>query len=457
MGKGRRSSIDLQLLPYICNFYHLQSHPSLLTMSAQSQYNHNAMQRSNARRQQDREMGHQYRTQSPVEQAGDPPAYDTSGNSNNIHDRSDIQVVHNTIHGSQHVSTSHNNSTTTDSYQTKNVTSVFSNNIGSNHWDSNNCVEGNVGSFNGTTVQQVMSAFGSTSNAMPFPGHVPTNFTSGSWYSNNHNSNHATSGNNISNNRDSFNATARGEVSLFDYFVNVLIYPPPPPDSFGNQANATESHRYNMNHHRSTTSHNSQLLNAQQQSGSTVWSYNVDSNYFDSDNRIEGNVRAFNGVSIDQNPISAITGARARNNPFSQSVPFNLNTAGGITAYSHNENSNHSNSRNTISNNTDSFNTAGAVNPLEGLNLQQVEQVIATCRSLGYNDEELQDLRLEHWHHEVLKLCLGDGGRSADQSAHDPLHQLMQKIRRHRSKGHVIPNRTKLVAPFDAVYQELLH
>ncbi|KAF5362945.1 hypothetical protein D9758_007073 [Tetrapyrgos nigripes] len=415
-------------------------------MSAQFQYNYNAMQTSNPRRQQDREMSHQDRTQSPVEQPRDPPAYNTFGNINNNHDRSDIQVVYNTIHGSQHVSTSHNNSTTTDSYQTKNVTSVFSNNIGSNHWDSNNCVEGNVDSFNGTTVQQVMSAFGS--DARPFPNHVPTNFTSGSYYSHNRNSNLASSGNTILNNRDSFNATARERFPV----GSTNTY-----QNFGNQANGTESHRYNRNRHQSTTSHNSRLLNAQQKGGSTVWSYNVDSNHFDSDNRIEGNVRAFNGVSIDQNPISAITGARARNNPFAQSVPFNLNAAGGITAYSHNENSNQTNSRNTISNNTDSFNTAGAVNPLEGLNLQQLEQVVAACRSLGYNDEELQDLRLEHWHHEVLKLCLGDGGRSADQSPHDSLHQLMQKVRRHRSKSHVIPNRTKLVAPFDATYQELLH
>ncbi|KAF5362937.1 hypothetical protein D9758_007076 [Tetrapyrgos nigripes] len=350
-------------------------------MSAQSQYSYNAMQTSNSRRQQDREMRHQYRTQSPqaVERAREPPAYNTSGNINNNHDRSDIQVVYNnTIHGSQHVSTSHNSSTTTDSYRTQNVTTVFSNNIGSNHWDSNNRVEENDGSFNGTGMQQVMSSFGS--DATPFPNHVPTNFTSGSYYSHNRNSNLASSGNTISNNRESFNATARGEISFFDYFVMVLMYHGSPPrctsrdrierftvgstntyQNFGNQANATESHRYNRNRHQSTTGHNTRLLNAQQQSGSTVWSYNVDSNHFDSDNRIEGNVRAFNGVSMDQNPISAITGARARNNPFAQNLPLDLD-AGNIIAYSHNENSNQSNSRNTISNNTDSFNS---VNPQE--------------------------------------------------------------------------------------------
>ncbi|KAF5362861.1 hypothetical protein D9758_007025 [Tetrapyrgos nigripes] len=401
----------------------------------------------NSRRQQDRKTSNQYSTQSLVEpETRDfPPAYNASGNIGNNHDRSNNQVVHNTVHGSQHVSTSHNSSTTTGSYNTQNLTTTFSHNTDSNHWDSNNHVEGNVSSFNGTDIQHVMSSSGP--NATPFPGHVPGNFTSGSWYSDNHNSNHASSGNIISNNRDSFNATAQERLTA----NSANTY-----QSLRNQPNATESHRYNMNQHQSTTSHNSQLLSAQRQSGSTVWSNNVNSNHSDLNNRIKGNARAFNGVSMDQSPISAITGARARNNPFAQNVPFDLNAAGGITAYSHNENSNHFNSRNSISNNTDSFSTAGAVNPLEGLNLQQVEQVVATCRSLGYEDEELQDLRLEYWHHEVLRLCPGDNGRSADQAAHD-LHQLMANIRHHRAKGRAIPNRAKIVAPFDAAYQELLH
>ncbi|KAF5362940.1 hypothetical protein D9758_007071 [Tetrapyrgos nigripes] len=290
---------------------------------------------------------HQHRTQSPVEQRRGPsPAYHTSGNINNHHDRSDIQVVYNTVHGSQRVSTSHNSSTTRGSYNTQNFTAAFSHNTDSNQWDSNNCVEGNVGSFNGTTIQQIMSSFGS--NAMPFPDRVPTNFTSGSYYSHNHNSNLVGSGNTISNNRECFNATARERSTV----GSANTY-----QNFGNQSNAIG---YNMNDHQSTTSHNSRLLNAQQQSGSTVWSYNVDSNRFDSDNHIEDNVRAFNGVRMDQNPISAIFGVRASNNPFAQNLPLDPNAAGGITLYSHNENSNHSNSRNTISNNTDSFNS---VNP----------------------------------------------------------------------------------------------
>ncbi|KAF5362862.1 hypothetical protein D9758_007024 [Tetrapyrgos nigripes] len=402
---------------------------------------------SNSRRPQDRKTSHQYSTQSARDP---PPAYSTSGNINNNQDHSNIRVVHNTIHGSQHVSASHNSSATTGFHNTQHLTTVFSHNIDSNQWDSNNRVEGNVGSFNGTGIQQFMSSSGP--NATPFPDRVPRNFTSGSWYSDNHNSNHASSGNIISNNRDSFNATVQERLAA----NSANTY-----QSLRNQPNATESHRYNMNQHQSTTSHNSQLLSAQRQSGSTIWSNNVNSNHSDLNNRIEGNARAFNGVSMDQSPISAITGARARNNPFTQNVPLDPNTAGDITAYSHNENSNHFNSRNSISNNTDSFNSAGAVNPWQGLNLQ-VEQVVAACRSLGYKDEELQDLRLEYWHHEVLKLCLGDNhdGRGADQSAHDLLHQLMQKIRRHRAKGHTIPNKTRRLTsssiPFDAAYRDML-